>query len=409
MGLLKAAAGAVESTFADQWKEAIRCEDMGNDILMMKKTTSNGVISNGSTIIVAPDQCAVIYDNGRILDATAEEGVYTFNSSATPSFFAGQFGAVFKEMWQRFTYNGGTSKQQAVFYFNLKEIMGNQFGTKQLISYQDWSHPIQNPRTNEYLPLSVKVRCFGKYTFKIIDPATFMRELAGTADVYSKSSLVENIRDEVMSVFSNLLNELGDSKHKVPALELHSQTDEIRAMMDEKVFDEQIRKRGLSILVFAVESVSLDEESEKKINEYEASADLANTSIQQGVMVNSFAKSMENAASNESGTMNGFLGIGMMNTLSNGMMGGIAQAPWQNNPNINQNNNSNPQQPVNQTVVATNNGAADTWECPNCKKQVSGNFCSECGAKKSEKKKCTNCGKEVETNAKFCPECGKQL
>ena len=101
MGLIKAAAGAIGSTFKDQWKEAIRCEDLGNDILMMKKTTPNGVISNKSTIIVGPGQCAIIYDNGRVIDATAEEGVYTLDDSSTSSFFAGQFGAVFKEMWQR--------------------------------------------------------------------------------------------------------------------------------------------------------------------------------------------------------------------------------------------------------------------------------------------------------------------
>ena len=38
MGLIKAAVGAIGSTLHDQWKEAIRCEDMGNDILMMKVT-----------------------------------------------------------------------------------------------------------------------------------------------------------------------------------------------------------------------------------------------------------------------------------------------------------------------------------------------------------------------------------
>ena len=112
MGLIKAAAKAIGSTLEDQWKEAIRCEDMANDILMMKKTTPTGVISNKSTLIVAPGQCAIIYDNGKVIDATAEEGVYTFDESSTPSFFAGQFGAVFKEMWQRFTYNGATAKEQ---------------------------------------------------------------------------------------------------------------------------------------------------------------------------------------------------------------------------------------------------------------------------------------------------------
>ena len=136
MGLIKAAVGAIGSTLHDQWKEAIRCEEMGNDILMMKKTTKNGVISNGSTIIVGQGQCAIIYDNGKVIDATAEEGVYTFDSSSTPSFFAGQFGAVFKEMWQRFTYNGASAKQQAVFFFNTKEIIDNKFGTAAPIPFQ---------------------------------------------------------------------------------------------------------------------------------------------------------------------------------------------------------------------------------------------------------------------------------
>ena len=94
MGLIKAAVGAVGSTLHDQWKEAIRCEDMGKDVLMVKKTSPNGVISNGSTIIVAPGQCAIIYDNGRIVDATAEDGIFTFDSSSTPSLFAGDFGGL---------------------------------------------------------------------------------------------------------------------------------------------------------------------------------------------------------------------------------------------------------------------------------------------------------------------------
>lgn len=239
MGLIKAAVGAIGSTMQDQWKEAIRCENMPNDVLMVKKTTPNGVISNGSTIIVAPGQCAIIYDNGRVIDATAEEGTYTFDSSSTPSFFAGQFGAVFKEMWQRFTYNGATAKQQAVFFFNTKEIVDNRFGTPVPIPYQDWSHPIPNQMTGTVTPLRVNVRCFGKYTFRISNPALFMNTMAGTADIYKKDLVIEQIRTEVIASFQNVLNELGNSEHKVPVLELSSQTDEIKEIMDERVFDEK--------------------------------------------------------------------------------------------------------------------------------------------------------------------------
>ena len=88
MGLIKAAVAAVGSTLHDQWKEYIRCDDLGQDILMKRVSTPNGIISKDSAIQVAPGQIAVIFQNGQILDATAEEGIYTFDQSSSPSFFA---------------------------------------------------------------------------------------------------------------------------------------------------------------------------------------------------------------------------------------------------------------------------------------------------------------------------------
>ena len=405
MGLIKAAVGAIGSTLQDQWKEAIRCEDLGNDILMMKKTTPTGVITNKSTIIVGPGQCAVIYDNGKILDATAEEGFYTFDNSSSPSFFAGQFGAVFKEMWERFTYNGETAKQQAIFFFNTKEITQNKFGTPAPIPYQDWSHAIPNQMTGQITPLRVEVKCFGTYTFRIVNPAVFMSQIAGTADVYRKSQIIEQIRSEVIATFQNVLNELGNSNNKIPVLELPSQTDEIKQIMDEKVFDEPVRRRGLAIEVFAVESVTLDAESEKKIDDYELSS---NAMMQQGKLVGAYANAVQDAANNANGSANGFMGIGMMNMATGGMMGGAAQGPWQNAQPV-QPVMNNEQQPVADAVVAPVNNGSNEWVCPNCNITLTGKFCSECGTKKPEGKFCSNCGAKLTDTAKFCGECGTKV
>ncbi len=222
MGLIKAAVTAVGSTLHDQWKDYIKCDDLGQDILMKKVSTPNGIISKDSAIQVSPGQMAIIFQSGKILDATAEEGIYTFDASTSPSFFAGQFGPVFKEMWNRFVYNGATSQEQAVFYLNAKEIMDNKFGTPAPIPFQDWSHPIPNQMTGSMSPLRVDVKCFGKYTFKISDPAVFMSKIAGTAEEYRKDNLVEQMRSEVIGAFQNVLNELGNSNHKTPVLELPS-------------------------------------------------------------------------------------------------------------------------------------------------------------------------------------------
>lgn len=386
MGLIKAAASAIGSTMHDQWKDYIKCDDLGQDILMKRVSTPNGIISKDSAIQVSPGQMAIIFESGKILDATAEEGIYTFDQSTSPSFFAGQFGPVFKEMWTRFVYNGGTSKEQAVFYLNAKEIMDNKFGTPAPIPFQDWSHPIPNQMTGSMSPLRVEVKCFGKYTFKISDPATFMTKIAGTAEEYRKDELIEQMRSEVIGAFQNVLNELGNSAHKTPVLELPSATDEIKKIMDEKVFDQPIRDRGLSLVGFVVESVTLDDESNKKIDNYELSS---NSFMQQGTLTGAYANAVQDAANNANGAVNGFMGVGMMNMASGGMIGGVVN---------NAMNNPNTQGATQQADPYAQNMQTQPEQQPeilNDSPQTNTKFCSNCGTPSTGGKFCANCGNQL--------------
>ncbi len=347
---------------------------------------------------MAPGQVAVIYDSGAVVDATAEEGVYNFDASSSPSFFAGQFGPVFKEMWERFKYGGNRNKEQAVFYFNAKEILDNKFGTPAPVPYQDWSHAIPNQMTGSLMPLGVNLRCFGKYTFQITDMGVFMRNQAGTAAILKKDAITEQMRSEVIASFQNVLNELGNSKHKVPVLELPSYTDEIKQIMDERVFDEPIRNRGLRLVSFTVESVTLDPESQEKITEYEHNA---NCMMQQGRIIDV----MGQAAGNAGGAMQGFMGLGMMNMGTGGMSGGVMQNAFQN-PGQQQAYDPYASQPEPQH----NNVPAAGVKCPTCGATVTGKFCPECGTPAptpSAARRCPKCG--TESTGKFCPECGTPM
>ena len=400
MGLIKqivgAVGGAIGGTLKDQWLDLIKCDNMDMSTLMVKQTTKTGQISKGSRILVAPGQVAVIYDSGAVLDATAEEGVYTFDESSSPSFFGGQFGPVFKEMWQRFTYGGTPAKEQAVFFFNAKEILDNKFGTATPIPFQDWSHAIPNQMTGSLSPMGVNVRCYGKYTFQLDDVAVFMRNHAGTANVVKKNDITEQMRSEVIAAFQNVLNEMGNSKHRVPVLELPSYTDEMKQVMDERVFDEPIRARGIRLVSFTVESVSLDDASQQKIDRYEYSS---NSMMQQGKIIDV----MGDAANNPGGAGNAFIGLGMMNAGTGGMTGGVMQNAW---------NGQGQQQ--NYDPYAQQGGAAvpqvQGVPCPKCGTPITGKFCPECGtpapAPKAAKK-CPKCG--TETTGKFCPECGTPI
>lgn len=401
MGLIKAAIGAVGGTLHEQWEDLIKCDNMDNNTLMVKQTTATGQISKGSRIIVAPGQVAVIYDSGNILDATAEEGNYSFDESTSPSFFAGQFGAVFKEMWERFKYDGTPAKEQAVYFFNAKEIINNKFGTGAPVPFQDWSHAIPNQMTGSINPMSLNIRCYGTYTFKICDPALFMRQYAGSANIVTKDELLEQMRSEVIHALQNILNEMGNSVHKVPVDELPSYTDEIKKTLDEKVFDQPIRDRGMKLVSFAIESVTKDEESQRKINEYEHNS---NSMMQQGRVLDV----MEKAASNEGGSANAFMGLGVMNMASGGMTGGVMQNAFSNpGPQATFDPYNKPAAPVTEEVK-TEIKQPEAVKCTNCGTIITGKFCTECGTpapvKETGPKKCSNCGAEV--TGKFCTECG---
>jgi membrane protease subunit (stomatin/prohibitin family) len=224
-----------------------------------------------------------------------------------------------------------------------------------------------------------------------------MSRIAGTCDEYKKDDLCEQMRSEVIGSFQNVLNELGNSNHKVPVLELPSSTDEIKTIMDEKVFDQPIRDRGISLVGFVVESVTLDDESNKKIDNYELSS---NSFMQQGTLTGAYAQAVQDAANNANGAANGFMGIGMMNMASGGVMGGVAQGPAQNVQGATQNydpyaqTQNTPSQvvaPEQPPVVASQPQAEPTENtvpaagakfCPNCGTPTNGgNFCTNCGNK----------------------------
>ena len=419
LGFIGAAFSAIGGNLKDQWKDAIMCEDMPNNVLMMRKTSKTGVISHGSSIIVNPGQIAVIISGGRVVDATAQEGVYRYEEGA-PSFFAGDFGASFKDMWTRFTYGGGRPIEDSVYYLNATEIMDNGFGTASPVMYRDWEHAVMNARMGIMQPMKVDVKCFGKYTFKIENPATFLREVAGTADIYEKEMLCDQMRTEVQSSLQAVLNRLCAEDYKILPIDLPSKTGLIKQIMQDGVYDEDIRRRGIKIVSFAIASITLTDESQEKIDRYEIGGDVYQ---QQGVMTDAYATAMVDAANNANGAGTGFMGMGMANMMGapamfgNQMMTGQVQqqgmqAMQQQNVQSMQNQGmavpgagTQPQM-MTQPQMAAPQVAPAGATCPKCGAAVSGKFCAECGTKieAPTKKFCSNCGKEVQ--GKFCAECG---
>lgn len=317
MGLIKTvfnnAKNSVTSTLEDQWQKAFRCSEMGTEILMKKVKSPNGIIPNGSTIIVAPGQCAVIFDNGKIVDATAEEGTYTYDSSSSPSFFAGQFKPVMMEALKRFAYGGERDKEQFVLFFNMHEIPGATFGTSSPIDFSDWSRAIPNrmmPGT--FQPLLVAIKCHGTYTFRIDNPALFMERISGIADEFRANDLINmntkwgmQLKKEAEDVFSEIIQELGTQEKPIPVEKVGSLRSEIKEIIAERNFKQACEERGLIITNYTIAGVLLTDESKADIKKYQSAS---NAFMQQNNLVDAYANAVQDAAKNEGGAVNRIYG-----------------------------------------------------------------------------------------------------
>lgn len=393
MGLIRTAIDSVKGTLQDQHQIVINCEDMGNEILMIKKTRQSGIIRNGSRIVVNPGQLAVLVDNGRVIDATAEQGVFEFRTDSAPSFFAGNFGAVFKEMWTRFVFGGATWQDQAVYFVNVKEIMDNGFGTPAPVMYRDWEHMNVDVRRGTDMPLLVNIRCMGNYTFQIDQPALFMQKIGGTTPIYQKDELCNQMRMEIIAVFQAVLNSLCDETHKIFPTMLPAQGFLIKELMDQKVFDQHIRQRGIRIGSFNILSAILDEESKQKIDRFERVSDEATQRARE-------VDARILAASNEAGAGVGFFNLNMANNA----MGGSGYQPPQMQQPVPQPAPQVPVQSPPAPVAAPGGGA-----CANCGAALTGPFCAQCGtpAPKPAERFCAQCG--AKASGPFCAQCGTKL
>ena len=402
MGLIKAGIGALGGVLADQWKEFFYCEALDMDTLVVKgqkrvgKRSSNtkgsdNIISNGSGIAVADGQCMIIVEQGKVVEVCAEPGEYTYDTSTEPSIFAGSFGESLKQTFQavgkRFTYGGDTGKDQRVYYFNTKEIMGNKFGTPSPIIFEVMNKRLGMSRT-------VNVRCNGVYSYTISDPLLFYTRVCGNVEQdYTRDIIDEQLKAEFVSALQPAFGALAEMELR-PA-QIPAKANELKKAMNEALQAEWV-DRGIAVAKIALNPITLNPEDMKKIQEMEDSMTYGQSAFMMGGrMTTATANSMETAAGNSAGAMTGFMGMGM----AGGAMGG----------GFNQAQNFYQMGVQQQQQQAAPAPAADGWKCA-CGATATGKFCPECGAKKPEPKpaggwKCV-CGNE--NTGKFCSECGRR-
>ena len=407
MGLIKAALGSAGGVLADQWKEYFYCEALDADILVAKGEKKTGrrssntkgsenIITNGSVIAVADGQCMVIVDQGKVAEICAEPGEFTYDASTEPTIFCGSLkeGIIdsFKTIGKRFTFGGEPPKDQRIYYFNTKEIIGNKYGTPSPV-------PFRVVDANIGLDIDISIRCFGEYSYKITDPILFYTNVCGNiSEAYNREEIDGMLKTELLTALQPAFAKISDMGIRYSSLPGH--TMELAGALNDVLSAKWRDLRGLEIVSFGVSSVKASEEDEAMIKELQRNAAFRNPTMAAAHLVGAQAAAMQAAAANEgAGPMMAFAGMNMA--------GGAGGMNAQNLFAMGQQQmqQQQMQQSVQQTQPAAN---PNSWTC-SCGATVNGNFCPECGAKKPEPKPAgdtwvCSCGATV--SGKFCPECG---
>ncbi|QHT62860.1 zinc-ribbon domain-containing protein [Paenibacillus lycopersici] len=319
-------------------------------------------IKMGAQLTVREGQAAVFLNEGTVADVFGP-GRYELHTQNMPVLTA-------LKSW-KFDFN---SPFKADVYFMNTTIQTDQkWGTSNPVMMRDQEFGI------------VRARGFGNYSFKIKDPALFMREILGSQESYSPAQLNGFFKTMIVSGLSDLLAE-----SSIPVIDLAMHYDELSEQAAAKL-EPKFGAMGLALAGFVIENISLPEEVERVIDRKSSMNITGN--LDQYLKFQT-AESIREAANNPGGGLAGAgagLGAGMaMGQMVNQMMSAPGAKP--------------PEPPAKETEPAK----AEAVLCQQCGHglKAEDKFCVECGTARPERRFCSECGNPLAAGAKFCSSCG---
>jgi membrane protease subunit (stomatin/prohibitin family) len=245
-------------------------------------------IKNNAQLIVRPSQVAAFINEGQLADVFVNPGTYTLNTQNLPVLAT-------LRGWK---YGFDSPFKAEVYFVSTKTFTGRKWGTKNPIMLRD----------PEFGP--VRLRAFGSFAVKVLEPATFLKEIVGTNASFSVDTISEQLRDMVVARFADTLGE-----SKIPILDLASNYDELGKFITANIKDD-FAAFGLQVVQLFVENISLPPEVEAAMDKRTSMGiigDLGKYSQFQA------ANAMEKAAENPGGAGASGIGMGMGFAMANQM------------------------------------------------------------------------------------------
>ena len=277
-----------------QFIDIIHWTEAEDGVLAWRFPMTDFEIQYGAQLTVRESQMALFVNEGRVADVFAP-GMFKLTTQTLPIL-------TYLQNWDKLFESPFKSD---VYFFSTRVQLDRKWGTPNPITIRDKDFGL------------VRLRAFGIYSYRIVEPKLFYTEVSGTRESYARDELEGQLRNTLIGSMTDLFAESG-----VPFLDMAANQEEFGNALKGKM-DPVFQRFGMVLDALVVQNISLPEELQKALDTRLSMNVLGDMGRYTQYQV---AKSIPLAAQNEGGLAGIGAGVGAGLSIGQTMAQAMTQA-----------------------------------------------------------------------------------
>ncbi len=220
-----------------QFIDVIEWTDESTDTMVYRFNRYGNEIKNGAKLIVRESQTAVFVNEGEIADILGP-GTYSLETKNLPILSS----------LQHWDHGFNSPFKAEVYFVNTKRFVDLKWGTKNPIMLRDTEFDM------------VRLRAFGTYEIRIMDPKRFMQEIVGTDGHFTTSEIEASLTNLILAKLPLVLGE-----NRISVLDLAAHYETLGGFIASKITP-YFEEYGLTLTKLLIENISLPQDVEKALD-----------------------------------------------------------------------------------------------------------------------------------------------